>query len=150
MTVDLDMARIVDEQAIVNVCLRYGQALDQKDWEALRDCFVSDAVAEYEGIGACHGVDEIIALVRNGLQVLDRSQHLLTNFLIEVDGDRATSACYLQAQHVRSGTPGGSNFIIAGRYTDDVVRRPEGWRIALRRLEIWWTDGNQAVIAQES
>jgi hypothetical protein len=62
------------------------------------------------------------------------------------DGHEATSQCYLQAQHVRAGTPGGDTFVVVGRYSDELVRTEDGWRIAVRWLETWWTSGNQAVL----
>jgi len=147
MTVDLQT--LSDEREIERLCLVYAQALDNKQWERMRDVFTTDAVARYQGVGECNGVDEIIKLCSAGMDYLDRSQHLLSNFVIDVEGDSATSACYLQAQHVREGTAGGENFIMAGRYRDQLVRQPEGWRITQRELDIWWTEGNQAVVTPE-
>lgn len=40
---------------------------------------------------------------------------------------------------------GGPNFIVAGRYEDQLVRKAAGWKIARRELVIMWTDGNPAV-----
>jgi ketosteroid isomerase-like protein len=139
-------AALLDERDIGRVCLAYADALDQKDWPALRQCFVADAVADYEGIGTFRGIDAIIERASRGLRHLDRSQHIVTNVLVDVEGDTAVSSCYLQAQHVRSGTSGGDTFIIAGRYADRFVRAAAGWRIEHRRLEIWWTGGNPAVV----
>ena len=144
-----DLQGLLDERDIMRTCLNYARALDGKQWDSLRDCFTPDAVAVYQGVGECHGVEEIIALCSSGMDFIDRTQHILSNFLVDVEGDAATSACYLQAQHVRDDLPGGSNFIMAGRYRDQFVRRPEGWRIARRELDIWWTEGNHAVIAQK-
>src|ERR1700712_1193969 len=91
-----------DERAIQNVCVRYATALDNRDWNLLRSCFTTDAVTVYEGIGDCTGYDAIEGLCRRVLGPLTRTQHLLGNFSIELDGDTATSHCYLQAQHVRA------------------------------------------------
>ena len=67
---------------------------------------------------------------------------------MSVDGDTATSTCYLHAQHVLPGTAGGDQFVFAGRYLDNLVRTADGWRIAERTLEAMWTSGNPAVIAR--
>ena len=61
------------------------------------------------------------------------------------DGDTATCRCYLHAQHTLHGTPGGDNFIIAGRYVDDLVRTADGWRITHRVLHFDWNEGNPKV-----
>ena len=89
-----------------------------------------------------------MATCRAALEPLDASQHLLGNHVVTVDGDEARSQCYLQAQHVRSGTPGGDNYIIAGTYTDELRRGTDGWKIARRRLTVTWTSGNPTVLAR--
>src|SRR3954449_5736629 len=118
-----------DREQIVDLAVRYATALDSRDWDLLRTCFTPDAVAEYVGIGDCNGYDAIESLCKSALTPLDRTQHLLGNQVAEVNGDEATASCYLQAQHVRSGVPGGDKFIIAGKYIDRFVRTPDGWRI---------------------
>jgi 3-phenylpropionate/cinnamic acid dioxygenase small subunit len=144
--VDPSVHELLDERDITRLCYRYAAALDDRDWELLRSCFVPDAVAEYEGMERCEGYESIRDLCRTALTPLTRSHHLIGNVYPVVDGDRGTAQCYLQAQHVKAGTPGGDTFVIAGRYSDELVRTPEGWRIARRRLEIWWTGGNPAVV----
>ena len=106
---------LLDEREINRLCLQYTSALDDRDWPRLRTVFTPDAVAEYDGIDPCDGYDAIEQVCRTALTPLTHSQHLLGNVLPVVSGDEATCTCYLQAQHVRSGTAGGENFIIAGR-----------------------------------
>ena len=114
---------LLDRAEIIDVCVRYATALDSRQWDLLATC-------------------------RAALEPLDASQHLLGNHVVTVDGDEARSQCYLQAQHVRSGTPGGDNYIIAGTYTDELRRGTDGWKIARRRLTVTWTSGNPTVLAR--
>lgn len=137
---------LLDEREITKLCHRYATALDSKDWALLRTCFLETAVADYEGIGECAGYDAIEALCRSALEPLTRTQHLIGNVYVVVDGREATCQCYLQAQHVKEGTAGGDLFVLAGRYSDALVRTDDGWRIAHRTLATWWTDGNPAVV----
>ena len=136
---------LLDERDIRGLLHRYATALDNKDWALLADCFVADASAFYETIGELEGYRAIEALCRNALLNMTRTQHLIGNIHIIVDGDSATSSCYLHAQHVRVGTPGGDTNIIAGRYDDQLIRTSRGWRIRRRNLHVWWTFGNPAV-----
>jgi hypothetical protein len=76
---------------------------------------------------------------------MDETLHLISNHQIVVRGDTATCRWYLQAQLVRKAAHGGPNFIIAGRYEDELKRTADGWRITFRRLVVMWTDGNPAV-----
>ena len=139
-----------DRQVIAEVCYRYAFALDARDWAALRTCFTADATAYYRDQNPTHGYPAIETRIRSALAPLSSTQHLIGNVLVTLTlaGAEADSVCYLQAQHVRPGTDGGDTFVIAGRYLDRFVRTPDGWRIAQRRLETIWTDGNPAVTAR--
>lgn len=141
---------LLDHRAIEAVLVRYATALDSKDWPRLQSCFTPDAVADYEGIGLREGYKSIQDACQGALEPLDASQHLVTNIEADVTGDVATARCYFQAQHVRSGTPGGDNFIIAGRYEDELVRRSESWVIRRRVLRVLWTEGNPAVVGADA
>jgi 3-phenylpropionate/cinnamic acid dioxygenase small subunit len=146
-TAESAVQALVDKAEIIDLCMRYATALDGRQWDLLASCFESDATVDYEGLEPIAGVDALVAVCRGVLEPLDATQHLLGNYVVAIDGDHATSQCYLQAQHVRSGTPGGDNYIIAGTYSDTLRRGPDGWKIASRRLTVTWTSGNPAVLA---
>ena len=94
---------------------------------------------------ACHGYQAIEDTCRQALTPMSATQHLISNVVVRLDGDQAEASCYLQAQHVKTGTLGGDSLIIAGRYDDKLIRTTAGWRIRERRLEQIWTAGNPAV-----
>lgn len=135
---------MLDRQAIVDLTISYGWVLDHGPREDLREVFTDDAVAIYGGV-RFEGVDSIIAKVEESLGRLTISQHLVSNQQVAIHGDTARCRCYLQAQHTLRGTEGGDNYVMAGRYEDDLVRTPEGWRISKRELTIDWTEGNRRV-----
>jgi ketosteroid isomerase-like protein len=138
---------LADKQAITDVVHRYGYALDGRDYDLLRTCFLPDVVGYYGG-DPLRGYEAVEQLCRNTLEPMSVSQHLIGNVFVTVDGDDATSTCYLHAQHVLPDTPGGDQFIFAGRYLDKLVRTPDGWRIAERTLEAMWSSGNAAVLGR--
>jgi len=145
---DATLQRLLDRQAIDDVLHRYAIALDAHDWDLLRSCFTPDAVADYLDLGGIKdGREAIVDLCRTALEGLDASQHLIGTPLAEVHGDEATARCYLQAQHVFKGAPGGDAFLVGGTYVDRLVRTRDGWRIAHRTLHATWTDGNPEVLA---
>ena len=145
-TVDDPIRHLADRAAIVDLCVRYARALDSRDWQLLRTCFVPEVEVEYEGMEPIAGYDALEGVCRDVLGPLTASQHLLGNFSVDVDGDHAGCQCYLHAQHVREGVSGGDKYIVAGTYTDRLRRMPDGWRITHRRLDVVWTDGNDAVL----
>lgn len=138
------LALLLDERAIVTITEDYCWALDDKDYERLRDVFLPDATADVAE--HCAGVEAIIERVRRSLDPLDATQHLVTNHRVVVDGDRATCRCQLQSQHVRRGAEGGRTYLVGGVYTDQLERTAAGWRIRHRDLRITWTQGNRAVV----
>jgi 3-phenylpropionate/cinnamic acid dioxygenase small subunit len=140
-----DLRALQDKQEITELCYRYGLILDGRDWAGLADLFTPDADAFYLDMPACHGYQAIEDTCRRALTPMSATQHLISNVAVRLDGDQAESSCYLQAQHVKTGTPGGDSFIIAGRYDDKLIRTTAGWRIRERRLEQIWTAGNPAV-----
>ena len=143
-----DRTNADDRQAIVDLTIAYTWAIDGHDWEALRDIFLPDATAML--VDERVGIESIIERISGALTPLDASQHLIGNHQVRIDGDRATCRCYMQAQHVRHGAPGGPNFIFAGTYDDEMERTPAGWRIRRRVLLNTWTEGNPAVVGRRS
>ena len=145
---DTTPEHLQDRLEILDVLNRYAHALDSRDWDLLRSCFTPDAVADYLDLGGVNeGVEAIVALCRGALDGLDASQHLIGSPLAEVEGDTATARCYLQAQHVFRGAPGGDHYLVGGTYVDRLVRTDDGWRIEHRTLHATWTDGNPDVFA---
>ena len=140
-----DLQALIDEREIRDLAFRYCRALDTKDWALLDDVFVPDATGQLGTPTTLVGIEAIRDRIRTALAHLDDSQHLVGNHEIAVDGDAATHRCYLQAQHIREAATGGPNYIVAGRYEDQLARTDAGWRITHRTLTVMWTDGNVAV-----
>jgi len=139
--------RLADRQEIADLCVRYTTALDTRDWVLLESCFAAAPVFVHPG-GQLEGFPAILDRTRTALALLTATQHLLGTMVAEVDGDRARSVCYFQAQHVRAGTTGGETYIIAGRYADTLARTAGGWKITERIQTYLWRDGNRAVVAR--
>jgi hypothetical protein len=135
-----------DRVEIVELTHRYCWAIDDQDWDALRDVFTGDASA-FLGVD-CADVDAIVAQCRGFLSTLDASHHLVANHVVDVEGDRATCRCYFQAQHTVRGLAGGDNWLLGGRYLDRLRATDAGWRIERRDLVGVWSDGNPAILAR--
>lgn len=113
---------LADKAEITEVMTRYCFAVDFREMEQLRSVFATDAEATYIlsplGLEDVHlsGVDAIIDWLSSVLGNLGEPapRHAMTNFLVELDGDRARSRNYM-----------GSG---AGLYTVEHVRTPDGWR----------------------
>lgn len=134
-----------DKEAIVDLAIAYTWALDTRNFDALDDIFLPDANGMLHGI-ECTGRDAIKQRIGGAVGWFDITQHLVGNHQVTVDGDTATHRAQVHAMHVKNGTPGGDQFIVAGYYDDKLVRTPQGWRIAFRLMQGSWTSGNPGVL----
>ena len=144
-----DIQRLNDHCAIRDLAVRYCTAVDRRDWDLLADVFLPEATVCLPESVVLTGSEEIVSRYRRGISRFDATHHMVTNHAIELGGDSARHTCLLHAQHVRHDAPGGPNFVIGGRYTDQLVRTRRGWRIGRRQLDYIWTEGNPRVMGRE-
>lgn len=135
-----EIERLLQEREIVNLTVRYAWAIDHRHFGELAEIFAPDGTADYGRLGTFLGPDAIAAAVAGALVRFDRTQHLVSNHQVVLDGDLARGRCYFQAQHVTRGNAGDRNYIIAGDYLDQFRRTEQGWRIAARVLRVTWTE----------
>jgi ketosteroid isomerase-like protein len=131
-----------DHLEIQQVLNLYASALDKHQWSDLEQVFTEDAVADFIGIGVCEGRQAITELVTGVLTQCAVTQHLLGNYMIDVDGDKATASCYLSAMHAGLGDYAAEIFTVWGEYNDQLVRTADGWRIAHRSLTTMHASGD--------
>ncbi|HEY5334026.1 MAG TPA: nuclear transport factor 2 family protein [Solirubrobacterales bacterium] len=148
-TLEVRVGELADRLAITDVLYQYATALDSRDWDLLRSCFTADGVADFLEFGGVNeGRDAIVELCGGVLSGLDSSQHLIGNPRVRLEGDRAMSVCYFQAQHFLASPAGGNTYLVGGRYEDRHRRTEEGWQIAHRTLRCSWQDGNAGVFTE--
>jgi 3-phenylpropionate/cinnamic acid dioxygenase small subunit len=145
---DPNIQHMLDRIEIEELLVRYSRAIDSKDFDTLEELFTSDATFDGGSLGCPTGAPQIRAMIEGTLTGLDSTQHLVGKSLIEIDGDEAEVRTYLFSQHIRESTPGPiKHYALGGEYADRVVRTPAGWRIAYRRLDRMWKEGDRAVIS---
>jgi len=137
-----ELAALLDKQQITEVLSRYAAAVDGKDYKGLDEVFVADATAYYGFGDTIKGRAAIADFVKATMVKTSTSQHLVGNVRITLDGDKATSKCYLQAILVGLGDYKGQSVMLWGEYRDRLERRPEGWRIVHRELAAFHATGD--------
>ena len=120
-----------EREEIVAVLVRYARAIDTKDWELLHTCFTADAACDYGPLGSWPGADDLVVFMEEAHAGMGPTQHLLSNFQIEVTGDRASSLTYVHAVTVLASHPDDWIDTI-GTYEDRLRRTAGGWRITDR------------------
>jgi ketosteroid isomerase-like protein len=136
-----------DREQIEELTAIYADALDRKDYSAVRDCFTPDAVVSYAGYSReLRGQPAIVQHMRLALQPLDATQHFFANFMIEIEGNAACLACDVLAQHVRRGFPDGETFLAGGKYHAELAKSEGRWRFSRIAARTQWSDGNRDLL----
>lgn len=122
-----------DHEQIRNLVGRYARSLDRGDAGAVVACFLPDAAMSYDG-GRLRLTEtrELHALLDRTL--IAPSTHLIGNFGIELDGDRADVLCSALVVATRE-TP----VLFRGlEYEFACARSPEGWRFSGLAHSVLW------------
>ena len=140
----LDQQEISDRLELIDLMVRYAHAVDTRAWDDFDDIFTPDATIDYTAFGGPRGtVPEIKAYLAETLAAFPAFQHLVSNPMLEIDGDAATgrTMCFNPMAVARpEGDEGGPRMFFCGRwYLDRFVRTAGGWRIAERSEEKSWT-----------
>jgi uncharacterized protein (TIGR02246 family) len=134
-----------DRDEILEVVARYAHAVDDRDIDRILECFAPDGRIEFEGgrmSGDGHdGIRKAFgeAFAAPALAAPATSTHLMANTLVTIDGDTAHAETQGVA-YLASATLG--TVVTRGlRYSDDLRRDDDGWRITRRvHRSIWQTE----------
>jgi hypothetical protein len=126
-----------DENAIRKVLLLYCRGLDRRDAELIRAAYHPDAVDDH---GNFVGTGEEFAdwVLERLARVPQRTTHVLTNILADVDGEVAHVESYYVGTHVIDETSEVLQF--HGRYVDRFERRSGRWAITRRQTVHDWSE----------
>ena len=136
MTDDLSIriARIEAKDAIRDLVVRYGMAVDDRDMTAVGEVFTDDAVFRHGDDSIVnHGRDEIVAFYTDRLQAFGATYHYPHSHLIELDSDDADRATGVVCAHAELGID-GRTYVTALRYHDQYRCEAGTWRFSERRL----------------
>jgi hypothetical protein len=126
--------RIEDRETIEELLITYGRLLDKEDLAGYSNLFASDGVWE-GGIGSAKGPKEIFEMLEAVFGRTTRGQygnsyHLMSDIIIDVDGDTATSwSRWTWIIESDDGKPVPQR---SGHYEDTLVRENGAWKFRHR------------------
>lgn len=132
-TLEARLRRLEDEKAIAGVLLEYGRALDARDFAAYAALFAADgewkgAMGTFKGPRAIQ--TEMERIFANAKDIpKGQNFHAMSNFVIDVQGDRATAKSVFVFYQMEGNKP---NATVAGRYEDILVRVGGVWKFQQR------------------
>jgi uncharacterized protein (TIGR02246 family) len=124
MSIEDEVQRLADIEAIKQLRGRYSRAIDTKDWDLFGASLAEDARLSTDG-GINEGRDAIVAAVSRALANATTMHHQHTPE-IEITGPNAASGTWAMNDIVHLGT-----FVLRGfgHYSEEYVRTSEGWKI---------------------
>jgi hypothetical protein len=147
MTHDTDLAKLaelVDRQAIADLIHRLGAVLDEQRFDDLRSLFTDDASITTPG-GHARGVDAVVAQARRNHNPEVRTQHLATDLVVDLDGDRALArANFVGIFAAGEGSPAPApQYRLGLVYRFELTSTPAGWRMRSMEQRPVWAAGER-------
>lgn len=131
-----EIRELIARQKIADVQARYARGIDRCELDTLLSVFWPEATADY---GAGPQVATVWARATvAALKGMLRTQHAVSNLLVEFHSDHARAETYCQAYHELDGADGRREMIVGGRYLDRLEQRGGEWRIAQRTYVMDW------------
>lgn len=133
---------LFDRLEIDDLLTRYATAIDDKTFDLLDTVFTADAHVDYTSAGGVAGdFPTVKAWLAEVLPMFPSYQHVVGNRRVTIDGDTGSAISAFFNPMVMGG---GATFFCGGEYHDELVRTPDGWRIARRVEKTVWTYGAPA------
>ena len=132
MTID-----IADRLELHELPGRYGDAIDDRNWDRLREIFTDDAVFDLTGVGArrLEGIDDIVHFMN--IEASHPKTHMMTNIYVDEHEETVTMNFRIVALL-------GKGLVGTASYYDRVVKTDHGWRVQHRECMIHRRDKRNA------
>lgn len=136
-----DLHYLLDRSDIADLLTDYGTAIDRRDFAALDRIFTADAVIDYRATGGPRcTLEEARRFLAEALPQFPRSQHMMGNISVELQGTTATARTMCHNPMVMREADGSERVMFFGIwYVDELVRTGDGWRIRNRHQELCYT-----------
>ncbi len=136
----LSLQEVSDRMEIEDLVYRYSDLIDGKKFDEMLTVFTADATIDYSGTGGGGGdIEATKKFLSESLPMFPKTQHLMSNIRIQLDGDTASGRvmCFNPMYLSVEGAPAQQMFFGLW-YNQKYVRTPEGWRISELSQEGSW------------
>jgi ketosteroid isomerase-like protein len=127
------MATMDDREAIRDLITGYGERIDAGDLDGVAALFRNGTwiagARRLEGADAVRAVYDDVILYDGS----PGTRHVMSDVVVDVDGDTATSRCSFTVLQARPDFP--LQVILVGRYRDAFARADIGWEFRERRID---------------
>ena len=115
---------LADRLELLELPGRYGDAIDDRNWDNLKRIFTEDAVFDLTGVGArrLEGLNDIVHFMN--VEADHPKTRMMTNIYIDVDSS--------VKMNFRIVALLGKGLVGTASYYDEVVKTDVGWRVKHR------------------
>lgn len=132
----------------------YAMGIDTCDFDLLRSVFTDDITMDFGDYNsappATVKADDWVAGCKVLFTGLDSTQHVMTNPMVDIDGETATCHMYMKAEHFFRNEEGSFDYAIGGYYIDQLVKQDGRWTINAVTLKLFWQRGNKHIMTLAS
>jgi hypothetical protein len=138
----IQIKELTDRAELIELIYRLGAALDEKRPEDLRTIYTDQAVFEFSNKPDIGNLESAIDNARTMNKHFARTHHVITNPIVQLDGDTATVRANLIATHVYRDDEPGLHYEAGIVYHFLSVRTAQGWRFSGVKLKQIWSNGH--------
>ncbi|PYE18388.1 SnoaL-like protein [Paraburkholderia silvatlantica] len=139
------LEQISDRQHIADLLYRSLRCTDEKHIDELQNCYTEELVIDFGEVKPPQqlAAKDLAAWARRAYALV-KTQHMMFNVEITLDGDHASSLSCGHALHQRTDT--GDFWHIYPRYEFGYSRTENGWRISRIKMTPVFEEGNPALL----
>jgi 3-phenylpropionate/cinnamic acid dioxygenase small subunit len=140
-----------DKLAVAECVYRYATGVDTRNWAMYRSLFVDEVEIDFSSFGPgldpmTIAADDWVAGVKPLFEGLAATQHMMSNPLVELEGDSAEITMYVRAHHVLDPDDPESYYTVGGYYRNRLVRDGGAWKLVRVNLNVTWRLGNPEIM----
>jgi 3-phenylpropionate/cinnamic acid dioxygenase small subunit len=141
-----------DQLALRDLLTRYAASCDDRNWAQYRAIFTDDAYIDYTAAYGIDGPRDAVAEWIADLMAIDTlpsTQHLLSNFRIEIAAGAASGRVDYFNPDVIADREGNKELLLNGGYYEFEARRsPDHWKISRLKATILWSHRTELSVVE--
>lgn len=129
------LKKLEDREEIRQLIMDYGRFLDQRDFKSFSELFAKTDGEWIGGMGKAKGSQAIRELMESTIgkdTSMNKSVHLFTNEMIQIDGDQASAVT--KWIFVVTGESNRPQLFFVGNYEDTMIRENGCWKFLRRTV----------------
>ena len=149
MTTGDQLKEIIERKEITDLLIRYFAAVDDKciDLKIVKATFTSDAKIIRPDGTAIIGQENILESHIKSFARFKATHHVITNFLVDINGDMAALRSNIIANHLWADNEdhpylNNKSFLADGVFSAKAIKVDNHWRISELKNNVVWRTGD--------